>query len=199
MKRHLVLITAAVALVTLLATGCAPDEQAALTVNGTEVLTVGELQDQLDQIAEDDDFLTSSDGRGEGAGTLSAGFVAAVLSNHVLNALVAEDLAAEGIEVTEADITEGTELLAQQVGGDVEVIPSDYRELLVELFGGFIALSGSLDDDQAAAQERANALLAEADVEVARRYGRWDAESAEVAPPEGPVTPTTAPVVLPGG
>jgi hypothetical protein len=197
-KRPLVLIAALAALLAVVAAGCAPDDQAALTVGGEEVLTIGDLQAQLDELAADEDFLTNSDGRGQGEGTLNAGFTAAVLSNHVLNALIAADLAAEGVEVTDEDVAAGTDLLAQQVGGDIEVIPASYRQTLVELFAGFTALSGALGGE-AAAQERAGALLAEAEVEVARRYGRWDPETDSVEPPEGPVTPTTAPLVLPGG
>ena len=38
-----------------------------------------------------------------------------------------------------------------------------------------------------------------ADVEVADRYGRWDAEVGNVVPPEGPVVPTTLPLIAPVG
>lgn len=124
MKRPLVLIAALVALLAVVASACSADDQVALTVDGEEVLTVADLQAQLDELAEDEDFLTNSEGRGQGDGTLNAGFTAAVLSNHVLNALIAADLAAEGVPVSDDDVAAGTDLLAQQVGGDVEVIPA---------------------------------------------------------------------------
>ncbi len=197
--RRLVPVALVVVLVLAGAACSGTDDDAVLTVNGEEVLTTDEFQAQLDELAEDDDFLTASDGRGAGPGTLSTGFTSAVLSNHVLNAVVAEELAAEGVEVSDEDVAQGTDLLAQQVGGDVENIPPSYRAMLIDMFAGFFALTGALDGDQAAAQERANELLAEAEVEVARRYGRWDAATAQVAAPEGPITPTTEPVLVPAG
>ncbi len=195
MKRLALFAVVALALV-----GCSADDDAALTVNGDEVLTVAQLEDQLDALADDEDFLTSFDGRGAGDETLSAGFVSSVLSNHVLTAVLQAELEAEGVEVTEEDVAEGTEQLAGAVGGSIENIPASYRELLVDLFASAAALRGSLDDDEAALQERITALLADAEVDVAARYGRWDDASTSVLPPEGPLSvTTTAPLVLPEG
>lgn len=181
--------------------GCAPGDAPVLTVNGAEVLTTDEFQAQLDQLADDEDFLTLTDGRGAGAGTLSSGFVASVLSNEVLDALLVEELEAEGVETTEDDVTTGSEQLAGAVGGPIEDIPSRYRETLVDLFAHAGALRGTLDDDEAALQARITELLADAEVEVAARYGRWDTEQGQVVPPEGPVTPTTTipPAPVPAG
>jgi hypothetical protein len=96
---------------------------------------------------------------------------------------------------------------------DIEDVPSGYRGTLIDLFSAYAALivehGGNLDDpndpaNQPILQEISDQLLAlrtEADVEIAGRYGRWDAdaERPSVVPPEGPVTPTTAPLVVPGG
>jgi hypothetical protein len=182
--------------VLLAVSACSADDDAALTVNG--VLTVSALQDQLDELAADDEFLTSFDGRGAGAETLSAGFVSSVLSNHVLTSLLESDLEAEGVEVTEEDVAEGTEQLAGAVGGDVEAIPASYRELLVDLFAYAAALRGHLDGDEAALQERITTLLTEAEVEVAARYGSWDEQGSSVIPPEGPIAATTTTPLLDG-
>lgn len=193
MKRLALLVA-----VLLAVSACSSDDDAALTVNGDDVLTVSALQDQLDELAADDEFLTSFDGRGAGAETLSAGFVSSVLSNHVLTSLLESDLEAEGVEVTEEDVAEGTEQLAGAVGGDVEAIPASYRELLVDLFAYAAALRGHLDGDEAALQERITTLLTEAEVEVAARYGSWDEQGSSVIPPEGPIAATTTTPLLDG-
>lgn len=204
MKRLLVLAAASLLCLGLL--GCAPDDEAALTVNGDEILTVGALTDELDQMQGANDFLVASDARGEG-GNLRSGFVGVALTNHVFNALLAADLEAEGVEVTEADVEEGTTLLSDQLGAPPEgvapltldQVPDDYREVLTDLYTNFVALVGSLGDDPAAAQARLEELRLSAEVEVADRFGRWDSEQANVVPPEGPVSPTTVPALAPVG
>ena len=184
-------LSALASLLCLAALGCAPGDEAALTVNGDEVLTVGDLQDQLDDIADDDDFLTTFEGRGAGPGTLSAGFVSSVLSNHVLTHLLAVTLEADGVEVTDEDVAAGEEQLAAATGGSIENIPPSYRETLRELFGSATALRGALGGDDEALQVRISELLLDAEVEVADRYGSWDTETASVIAPEGPVAPPT--------
>jgi hypothetical protein len=198
-KRLLVL--AAACLLPLALLGCAPGDDAALTVNGDEVLTVGELQDQLDGIGADEDFMTTFDARGAGSETLTAGFVTSVLSNHVLTNLLEAELEAQDVEVTEEDISTGTEQLAGAVGGPVETVPAGYRETLIDLFSYATALKGSLGGDEQALQDRITELLADADVEVDQRYGSWDPETSSVVAPEGPVVvSTTIPVAtVPAG
>ncbi len=208
-KRLLVLTAASLLCLGLL--GCAPDDESALSVNGDDVLTVGALTDELDQMQGQDDFLTASDARGQGGSperpNLRSGFVGVVLSNHVFNALLAEELAAEGVEVSDADVEEGTTLLEDQLAAPPEgvaplaldQVPGDYRQTLIDLYSSFVALVGALDDDPQAAQDRLFEARLAAEVEVARRYGRWDAEQGNVIPPEGPVAPTTAPLLTPVG
>lgn len=209
MKRFFVLAAASLLCLGLL--GCAPDDDAALTVNGDDILTTGALTDELTQMQGAPDFLVASDARGEGGSSeqpnLRAGFVGVVLSNHVFSALLAEQLAEEGGEVTDADVEEGTSLLEDQLGAPPEgvapltldQVPSDYRETLIELYSNFVAFVGVLDDDPQAAQDRLQEARLAAEVEVAERYGRWDTEQGNVVPPEGPVSPTTVPLIAPVG
>jgi hypothetical protein len=92
------LATAALALLaTAGLASCSPGEDAAVRVNGDTVLTLDELQDQLDQLADAPDALTALDGRGDGNDTLSAGFVSTVLDNHVLLAVIDDQVASEGL------------------------------------------------------------------------------------------------------
>jgi hypothetical protein len=216
-------LLATTALAVLAAAGlaaCAGD-QAALTVDGEEVLSVEELQDQLDELAEADDALTALDGRGTGNDTLSAGFVSTVLDNHVLLTVLEREVADQDLELTDDVVEAGTEILTQNLanppqGGiplEVDQIPGGYRQTLIDLFANYTALivaGGGNPADPAdpanqpvleAIQQRLVQLRAEADVEVAARYGRWDTstERPGVAPPEGPVPVTTAPLVVPGG
>lgn len=209
MKRLLVLAAASLLCLGLL--GCAPDDEAALTVNGDDVLTVGELTDELDQMQGKPDFLVASDARGEGGSpeqpNLRSGFVGVVLSNHAFAALLADELAAEGGEVTEADVEEGTTLLTEQLAAPpegvapltLEQVPETYRGTLIDLYSNFVALVRVLDGDAQAAQDLLLEARLAAEVEVAQRYGRWDAEVGNVVPPEGPVTPTTLPLLAPTG
>lgn len=205
MKRLLVLAAASLLCLALL--GCAPDDDAALTVNGDDILTVGALTDELDQMVGANEFLVASDARGEG-GNLRSGFVGVVMTNHVFSALLEEQLAEEGAEVTDADVEEGTSLLEDQLGAPPEgvapltldQVPSDYRQTLIDLYSNFVALVGALDDDPQAAQDRLLEARLAAEVEVADRYGRWDAEQGNVVPVEGPVSPsTTLPLAVPAG
>ena len=201
MKRLLAL--AAACLLSLSLLGCAPDDQAALTVDGEEVLTVGDLEEQLDVVAESDDFLAAYDARGGGTDTLSTSFVATVLNFKVLSAVLEGELADQGIEVTDDDQSTAeetvTQLLAagdQQTGAppmEREAVPDPYFDLLVELYANFIALTGSFDGDQQAAQDRLGELVPAADVEVNERYGTWDPDTLSVTAPEGPVSATTVP------
>lgn len=228
MKRLLVLVAASLLGLGLL--GCAPEDEAALTVNGDDILTVGALTDELDQMQGKPDFLVASDARGEGGSSeqpnLRSGFVGVVLSNHVFNALLAEEMAAQDVPLTDADVDAGTTLLSNSLGAPpegvapltLEQVPEDYRELLIDLYSRFVALVAAGAEDPDVARERLTAnppteaepaavpvqdrlleLRQEADVEVAERYGRWDAQEGNVVPVEGPVTATTVPLIAPVG
>lgn len=213
MKRLALVVT-----VLLVLAGCSDGDDAVVTVNDTVVLTQDDWQAELDQLADSDDALTSLDGRGAGAGTLSAGFVSSVLDNHVLRAVVDELVAAEDVTVEPADVEAGEQILTSQLASleaplDLEEVPSRYRDLLVELYGGYAALivhfggdvsNPNTPESQAAAEQIGVSLLEAreaASVEIAPRYGRWDTaqDRPQVAPPEGPVTPTTVPLAVPAG
>jgi hypothetical protein len=192
-------VLAALAVVVLGPVGCAPGDEAVLTINGDDVLSADELQGQLDQLVDAEDALTALDGRGAGAETLSAGFVASVLGNHALTGLIEADLAANEVPTTEEDVATGTEQLrqvllnpAQQglVPLELEDVPSGYRGTLIDLYSSFNTLIRDLGTVEAA-QARVDELLVGADVEVADRYGHWDLDQGGVVPPEGPVSPTT--------
>lgn len=218
MKRLLVLTLAGLACLGLL--GCAPDDEAALTVDGDEVLTVGDLEDRLDAIAGNDEFLTAYGARGSGAGTIDAGFTTTILTQEVYSAVLAQELEAEGVEVSDGDRTSAEETVTQILTtGSPETgvapiqpadAPSAYVEAIELLYSRFFALAGALSDDPAQGQELAGARLGELlvglDVDVAERYGSWeplDEETqvgGEVVAPEGPVTPTTImPPAVPAG
>ena len=91
MKRLLALAVACLLSVGLL--GCAPEDQAALTVDGDDVLTVGEQDERLDAVADSDDFLAAYDARGAGTDTISTSFVATTLNFEVLSAVLEGELA----------------------------------------------------------------------------------------------------------
>jgi hypothetical protein len=196
---------------------CGGDE-AAVEVDGETVLTVDELEIQLDELADAPDALTALDGRGSGE-SLSAGFVSSVLDNHVLLAVIDDVLAEDGLEPADVDVEGGTRILTDTLGsGEIplalEDVPESYRQTLVDVFTGYAALivgrGGNLEDPNdptnqtvlAGISEDLLAARQEIDVAIAARFGRWDTsgDRPAVAPPEGPVTvETTIPLAIPGG
>ena len=212
MKRLLALAVTCLLSVSLLA--CAPEDQAALTVDGDDVLTVGDLDEQLDAVADSDDFLAAYDARGAGTDTISTSFVATMLNFEVLSAVLEGELADQDIEVSDDDRSTAEDTVTQLLeAGDqqtqtppiqVEEVPEAYFDLLVDLYANFIALTGSFEGDPQAAQQAAQARLGElmpdADVEVNERYGTWDTETNRVTAPEGPGSATTVPAApIPAG
>ena len=204
MKRLLALL-----LVGLVAVACSPDEDTALTVGGDDVLTVGDLEDELQDMRGHHDFLTVVNARGAGSDTLRAGFVSeVVLTNHARVAVLDDELAELGIELTEDDIAAGTELMATDLANagqqalTPDELPPSYRQLLIDVYSRFSALAATFGDDPATtlpqAGERLQELMLDAEVDVAGRYGSWNPEEGRIVAPEGPATPTTAPL-LPGG
>ena len=213
-----------VLLAATLLSGCGGGDQDVLTVNGNAVLTDDELRSELDQMLDDDEFLTANDARGDN-GNLRSGFVSVVLTNHVASALLAEELEANDLEVVDEDRAAAEDLVSLQLAqpgtqgvppSEIDDLPEDYRESLVGLYANFIALIVSGSDDPQAdrdtlaqgqavdaigeVQDRLQELRLEADVDVDSRYGHWDSELGEVAPTEGPVAPTTTiPLTVPGG
>jgi hypothetical protein len=219
--KRLALLVALLLAATVLA-GCGGDHDV-VTVNGKAVLTDDELTTELDQMLDDDEFLTTNDARGEN-GNLRSGFVAVVLTNHVASALLAEELEAGDIDVADEDRAAAEDLVQLQLQqpqaegvapSDIDDLPDAYRDSLVGLYANFIALIVSGSDDPQAdrdtlaqgqpvdaisdVQDRLQELRLDADVDIDSRYGRWDAELGEVAPPEGPVSPTTTALTVPGG
>lgn len=197
-KRLVLLVLLAVALV-----ACSTDDDAALTVNGEEVLTVGELEGQLEDMLGHEDFLTVFNARGANEQhTLSSAFVtSSVLANHMFGALFTEELAAEGASVEDEDRQAGEQLLRDSLANapqplDLDDVPEEYGAVLREVYSQFKALSRVMGGDEAV-QERLGELLEEVDVDVDGRFGRWDAEINEIVPPEGPSTPPTTALPLP--
>jgi hypothetical protein len=182
--------------VALVLPACSTDDDPVVTVNGEEILQTDEFEAQLAEIADDDTFLTALDARGTGTDTLDAGFVASVLSNHVLDAILVEALEERGVEVTQADIDEGRDQLAttleQSYQLSLEAVPESYREALLDLFADAIALRRDAGTDTL--EDLVPELYDEAEVDIADRYGRWDREQRQVVPPDAPATPTTEPL-----
>ena len=196
MKRLLVLAAASLLCLGLL--GCAPEDDAALTVNGDDVLTVGALTEAA-----------RPDRRGERASSPPPTPGARAAPSSDLRSELRgrgalqptsstpcwpSSWPTEGVEVTDADVEEGTALLTDQLATPpegvapltLEQVPADYRQTLIDLYSNFVALVGALDDDPQAAQDRLLEARLAAEVEVAQRYGRWDAEWATWCRPKAP-------------
>jgi hypothetical protein len=203
-------------------TACTDDDAAVVTVNDHVVLTQGDWEAEVEELGTSNDFLDAFNARGSGGDqTVDLEALTSVLENHVFAPLITELIEQEGIEVTDQDRETGTDILTtvlanppQQSGNApiaLEDVPESYRDLLTGIYADFIAglrHFGATPEDQndpntAAAQQQFNAALAEvqaaAEVEIAPRYGTWDAEAAEVDLPPGPLTPTTTIALAPAG
>lgn len=111
----------------------------AVTVGGDEI-SQDELQDELELIRENGQYrqiLEQQYGAeldGAGTGTFSAAFAAQALSLRVYYELLEQDLAEEGIEITDADIEQARTGIEQQIEslgeGVLERFPRAYRRQL---------------------------------------------------------------------
>jgi hypothetical protein len=176
------------------------EEDSALTVDGEDVLTEGDLQDQLDGIVDHTDFLVAFSALGTGQRTISSGFVATLLRSHAWTAILEAELEAQGAEIGAEDRSQAEEAVTQLLeAGDQqsgvlpvqrENVPDVFFDTQVDLYSSYFALVRAMGGEEAAAV-RLDEILRAADVEVADRHGTWDAENASVAPPEGPAPATT--------
>jgi len=201
---------------------CGGDDPVA-TVNGEEVMTQDELQGLLEDVSDADDLLTSVNGRGAGSGTLRSGYVSSVvIGNVVLSELLRGELEEQGVEVSDEDVENGTQILTDNLGNPqdgsnpltVDQLPESYQDDLLDLYARYTALLVAFGGDptdaaapetQAALQDLSDRLVElrrDADVEIDPRWGRWvvGEGGGTVEPPEGPAaSATTAPAVVPAG
>jgi foldase protein PrsA len=110
---------------------------AAATVNG-ESISQKELDDELEAIQGNEDYIASIEAgglavTGQGAGTLTNAFVSRVLTRQIFLKLVHDEVERRKLEVTDDQLERVRPGVIQSVGGDeiFERFPSRYRDTLV--------------------------------------------------------------------
>jgi hypothetical protein len=180
-----------VALVLLAALGlsaCASEDEV-LTVNGDVLLDQAQMDDLLQEFADDDEWLTTQQGRGQGTDTLAGNaMVVPVLNNYVIGDVLREELDRladdESVDFDREadDEVVGLGLLAQGFNIPVEAadpaapteeelraavesyIPERYREVMID----FATQAAAFERYLGAAVE-AGEIEAEADLNEVRR------------------------------
>ena len=134
MKKALSLL---VALLALTAAACGAGESYAAKVNG-ESISQSELDDELEAIVANDDYLQGIESqgnqvRGRGRGTVDAAFVARVLTRQILLELVHQEAERRKVSLSDADLEQAKQEVVQSVGGDeiFAKFPKGYQDVLV--------------------------------------------------------------------
>lgn len=193
-RRLLALATAALA--TVAGTGCADDVAPAAQVGDVRI-TESELLDEVSQWAENPALLSvvqfpTEMVRGGGSGEVSSystALVDFVLGSRVGFEVHRAELERRGLEVPEEVRDEvEADLFGPQTEAIREEMSVEYFDRLVDDVSIRISLQeelgeGGYDEWLAGATE---------DVDVNPRYGTWDAESAQIIPPDDPAAPATA-------
>jgi hypothetical protein len=159
----------------LAATACGAAMTPAIEVNADEV----SRSDLLDEAA----ALAGPLGAGTST-TASTEFMGQLIVIHINELLLYQEAEALGVEITEDHVVAATELLeasnnAQLEDADDQAI---LNEILAPLVAAQIALEGTVDPNQVLTEGYSTAVIS-----VDPRFGTWDADSAQVIPPEGPV------------
>jgi hypothetical protein len=175
-RRRLTLLVAAVAAAGLVGTGCS--EQSAAVRVGDTTVSQSDFEDELDAFA----GLEGAEGvRGDARDSYTQEFVGAVLEQRIGFILTEQVFDERGLELTDDDIAQ----TAAQVGGQLDGMPRDLRDSLIEDVARQSRLANELG------QEEYGSTLTDAaestDIEVSSHYGSWDTEQFTVVPPDGPV------------
>ena len=175
-RRRLTLLVAAVAAAGLVGAGCS--EQSAAVRVGDTTVSQSDFEDELDAFA----GLEGAEGvRGDARDSYTQEFVGAVLEQRIGFILTEQVFDERGLELTDDDIAQ----TATQVGGQLDGMPRDLRDSLIEDVARQSRLANELG------QEEYGSALTDAaestDIEVSSHYGSWDTEQFTVVPPDGPV------------
>ena len=138
LPRPVALLSALVALCLLAAACSSVTDEAAATVEGTEI-SQDEVDDELEAITSNEDYLAGIEqqfqtpARGDGEGTFDATFVARVLSLRVYFELIEQELEQRDAPVTAEDVDAVREQAIEGVGGEevFDRFPTSYQERIV--------------------------------------------------------------------
>jgi hypothetical protein len=110
---------------------------AAATVNG-ETISQQDLDDELEAIRDNEDYIASIEAgglavTGEGAGTLTNAFVSRVLTRQIFLKIVHDEVERRDLEITDDELESVRPSVIQSVGGEevFDQFPAGYRDTLV--------------------------------------------------------------------
>jgi hypothetical protein len=179
MPRRLTLLAVTLAIGALMTAGCA--EQSAAVRVGDRTVSQSDFEAELDAFASSTAFVQDpATVEGALSGSFTQEFVAAALGQRI-EFMLAERLFDEReLELTDADI----QTITEQVGPQLEDMPRDLRESLIEDLARRTRLLEELGEQEygLTLTEAADAT----DIEVSSHYGTWNGETYSVDPPEGP-------------
>ena len=174
-RRRLTLVIVAIAAAGLVGSGCS--EQSAAVRVGDTTVSQSDFEDELDAFA----GLPGAEGvRGDARDSYTQEFVGDVLDQRIGFILTEQVFDERGLELTEDDIAQ----TAAQVGGQLDSMPRDVRDSLIEDVARQSRLVNELGQEEASSA--LNDAVTSTDIEVSSQYGSWDPEQFTVVPPEGP-------------
>jgi hypothetical protein len=196
LSRRLAPLLTALAVVGLVATGCA-DQTAAAKV-GDQTLSESDLLDEVKALVENEVLLelagfSEDDLRGESDASYSQAFVGDVLAQRIQFMLLDQLFADEGMELSEADRAAGREAFESNYGESAAEFPQSYQDQSAEDFAKLTVLQSQLGEGQF--QESFTSLVETMEVELSSRYGTWDAGAflAQLLDPQNATVPPVTP------
>lgn len=188
LRRHLLAVPA-IALVAVLAGGCAEDVSPAVRIGSVKV-TDGDLMDEVAEWAGNPSAFPPEQLATFTPGTYPMDLVSAILGQRVDLELHHEEFVRRHLELTDDIRSQAVSLLfngdmqtAQQALGGFSL---DYANEYVDGIGEQLAVEDALGDQYST--WRADTYRT-AKVEVSPRYGTWDGSQGQVVPPEAPKGP----------
>jgi hypothetical protein len=169
-------------------TGCAEGRSYAVRV-GDETVPLSDFEDELDAAVELPGLDVPGGLSGAAPGSYSQAYVGQYLQLRIVLEVVRQEVEDRGIEVTDDHRQQGID---QLLGGEeLDGIDASLRDLIVESYAQVVALGEDLGGLEQV-DSFLDTALAEADISVNTRFGRWDPTTVQVIPPEGPREPSTA-------
>jgi hypothetical protein len=166
------LVSVAALAVLGLASGCADQTDPTAATVGDQTLRTQDLIDEVEAIGGTEDM--GLDVAGEMRGSYSQNFVSQVLQRRVLFMLYEQVADDEGIEVTDANVSEATQYFesgsSQEFGSAFGSLPEGYQERSID----DVALAMAVEGEMGESFTTALSDLAD-DVDIAARFGKWDA------------------------
>ena len=185
-----------VALLVVLATGCADDVSPAVEVNSLK-LSDGQLMDEVAEWANNPSAYPPEQLATHNPGTYPMELVTAILGQRIDLALHHQEFVARHLELSDDLRSQAISVLFQ---GDMQTaqqalggFSEKYQKAYVDEITEQLAVEDAVGEDYQAWRSRE---YLEADIHVSARYGTWDGANGAVVPPEGPAQPAGA--VTPG-